>query len=279
MDLARRFVWRAGRKMYMWARKDEPNEIATNGENRLQRLVVDAIESNLRIIAFDVGARIGEWSRSLMTAAASHQAGLEIHAFEPVPESRNQIAQSFAPQISAGQLRVNVTALSDDIRKVPIYVPHTMGGTSTLHPDTNVQYQEIFEVETTTVSEYCRAHSIDHVDLLKVDTEGNDLRVIRGAGELIRRGAIRVLQFEYNHRWVYSRSFLKDVFDFIEDSPYYVSKICSDAVEIYVEWHPELERYFETNYALVHRDFVDELKCSVFRIGNGNACERIVLTG
>jgi FkbM family methyltransferase len=178
--LVRRFFWRAGRKMYMWARKDEPNEMATNGEFRLQRLVVDNVGPGSRLIAFDVGARIGDWSKSLIDRAAERPGGVEIHAFEPVPDSRQAILDSLAAAISAGQLRVIGVALSDEIQKLPMYVPELMGGTSTLHPDSSVRYETVFEVDTSTVDEYCRANSIDHIDFLKVDTEGNDLKVIRG---------------------------------------------------------------------------------------------------
>jgi FkbM family methyltransferase len=278
MDLlARRFIWRAGRKLYMWARKDQPNEMATNGECRLQRLVVDNMAASSRLIALDVGARIGDWSKSLLDAARGLPGGILIHAFEPVPDSRRTIAETLAGPIGSGQLRVNAIALSDTLEKRPMYVPHHQAGTSTLHPDSSVNYEQVLEVETSTADEYCRANSIDHIDLFKVDTEGNDLSVIRGASGLLKRGAIDVLQFEYNHRWVYSRTFLKDVFDLIEGGPYRLAKICSDALEVYTEWHPELERYFETNYALVHERMIGRLKCRVFRIGGGNACERVPL--
>jgi FkbM family methyltransferase len=273
--LLRRCVWRAGRKLYMWARKDEPNEMATNGEFRLQRLIAENSDPSALFVAFDVGARIGDWSKSLMQHASNRLARFEIHAFEPSPESRQAIFDAHPLQITVGKLRVNALALSDDSQKLPFYVPHLLAGTSTLHPDTRVSYERVFEIETTTADEYCRANSIHHIDLFKVDTEGNDLKVIRGALGLIRSGRIGVLQFEYNHRWIYSRSFLKDVFDLIQDTSYRLAKVCSDGLEVYTEWHPELERYFETNYALVHERLMAPLGCRLMRIGRDNACQRI----
>jgi FkbM family methyltransferase len=274
--IARHYLWRAGRKLYMWARKDQPNEMATNGEALLQRLLLDQTARSVRFVAFDVGARVGDWSKSLIDAASRRPGGLEIHAFEPVPDSRRALADANKPQIDDGTLRVNSVALSDDSRRLPFYVPHVMAGTSTLHPDTSVSYQSVFEVETTTAADYCRVNSIDRIDLMKVDTEGNDLKVIRGALPLLRDARIGVLQFEYNHRWIYSRCYLKDVFDLLRNTPYRVAKVCSDGLEAYADWHPELERYFETNYALVHEALTAKLKCRLLRIGRGNACERVV---
>jgi hypothetical protein len=165
--------------------------------------------------------------------------------------------------------------LSDAAGTVPIYVPHPIAGTSTLHPDSAVDYERVLQVGVDTVDEYCRTNSIGNIDLLKVDTEGNDLRVIRGAMELLKRGRIGVLQFEYNHRWIYSRAYLKDVFDLVRGMPYRIAKICSSSLEIYVEWHPELERFFETNYALVHEELRTTLGCKMMRIGAANACEPV----
>jgi hypothetical protein len=91
----------------------------------------------------------------------------------------------------------------------------------------------------------------------------------------LRGGNAGVVQFEYNHRWILSRAYLKDVFDLIENTPYRLAKVCSSSLDIYAEWHPELERFFETNYALVHEQLVAPLGCQWFRIGSGNACERL----
>ncbi len=273
--LTRRWIWRAGRKLYMWARKEEPNEMATNGELRLQRLVIDGARSESKVIIFDVGARIGDWSKAFVDGASARSRDFELHAFEPVPDSRDLLKKALARQVDSGKVHVNGVALSNDSKTPPIYVPHFTGGTSTLHPDSSVKYQEVLDVQTSTMDRYCSENSIDQIDMVKIDTEGNDLRVIQGATELLRRGKVGIVQFEYNHRWVHSRSYLKDVFDLVRGTPYWIAKICSASLDIYVEWHPELERFFETNYALVHERLTAPLGCDFYRIGHGNACESI----
>jgi hypothetical protein len=130
-------------------------------------------------------------------------------------------------------------------------------------------------VETSTIDRYIAEKSIEHVDLLKIDTEGNDFRVLQGAIGSLRAGTIGVVQFEYNHRWIHARSYLKDVFDMVQSTPYRVAKVCSSALEVYTGWHPELERFFETNYALIHERLIVPLGCEAFRIGAANVCERV----
>lgn len=269
----RQWVWRLGRKAYMWARNDEPNHVLAGGELRLQRLVAATLRSDTRLVAFDVGARVGDWTRETVAAAGARPHGYVVHVFEPVPDSRQKIASTFAAEISRGDIVVNDVAVSDEAGVFSMYVPHYTAGTSTLHPDSSVRYEQVIQVSTITVAAYCLAHRIDQIDLLKVDTEGNDLKVVRGALDLLRQGRIGVLQFEYNHRWIYARAFLKDVFDLVRGAPYRIAKVCSDGLEIYADWHPELERFFETNYALVHERLVGPLGCRMVRIGHGNACE------
>jgi FkbM family methyltransferase len=273
--LIRRSIWRAGRKLYEWARKEERNETLTNGELRLQRLIIDGARSESKIIIFDVGARIGDWSKAFVDGASARSRDLELHVFEPVPDSRGLLEKALAGQVASGRVHINGIALSNESRTMRLYVPHFTGGTSTLHPDSSVKYQEVLDVQTSTIDRYCSENSIDRIDMVKIDTEGNDLRVIQGATELLRRGKLGIVQFEYNSRWVYSRSYLKDVFDLVRGTPYWIAKICSTSLEIYVEWHPELERFFETNYVLVHERLTVPLRCDFFRIGQDNVCERV----
>jgi FkbM family methyltransferase len=249
--------------------------MATNGEQRLQGLMAAGLDSDGPLIAFDVGARIGDWSKSLLETAAVLRQGVSIHAFEPVPDTRHELVTSLSAAIGSGQLRLNAVALSDCAGTFPMYVPHHLAGTSTLHPDSSAPYQQVLTIETCTVDDYCRSNEVTHIDLLKVDTEGNDFRVIKGASGLLQAGTIGVLQFEYNHRWIFARSYLKDVFELAQDLPYRVAKVCSRSIETYREWHPEMERFFETNYALVHESWLQRLGCDAFEIGSANAIDRI----
>ena len=52
---------------------------------------------------------------------------------------------------------------------------------------------------------------------------------------LLAAARIDVFQFEYNHRWVYGRSFLKDVFDLAAGLEYQVGKVRVRTVELFDE--------------------------------------------
>lgn len=47
-----------------------------------------------------------------------------------------------------------------------------------------------------TVDAVCEQHGIDHIDLLKTDTEGHDVEVLRGAERMLRAGGVRLVVAE-----------------------------------------------------------------------------------
>jgi hypothetical protein len=130
-------------------------------------------------------------------------------------------------------------------------------GTNSLYENERGPDTRRVEIRTMTADGYCRARGIETVHFMKCDTEGHDLFVLLGATELFRQERILVCQFEYNSRWVYSRSYLKDVFDFLKGTAYRLGKITPGCVELYKHWHPELERFFEGNYLIVHSRAID----------------------
>ncbi len=90
---------------------------------------------------------------------------------------------------------------------------------------------------------------------------------------MFRQGRVDVWQFEYNHRWLAGRAQLRDVFDFIADKPYRLGKLHADGIEVYEQWHPELERFFEANYVLIRHGSVLERVCSRVRFNHRNVLE------
>jgi hypothetical protein len=53
------------------------------------------------------------------------------------------------------------------------------------------------------------------IDFLKIDTEGFDLKVLKGGASMLAR--TRFVQFEYNSRWVYAGSSLYEAIHFMPE--------------------------------------------------------------
>jgi methyltransferase FkbM-like protein len=62
-------------------------------------------------------------------------------------------------------------------------------------------------VITTTLDRYAGQSGVARFALVKIDAEGHDLAVLRGARGLLAEHRITVAQFEYHRRWILARSF------------------------------------------------------------------------
>lgn len=267
--LTTRLLWRLGRYAYCQSR-GEPSSasISENGEADIQAKVLAAIPSNVKLQALDIGANEGEWTRSLIQQASEGRctpAKLRIDAFEPISGTADRFEKLFSENSLNRMVRLHRLAISDVVGEQLMALMSESGGTNTLHHDT-AGLDPIGgwqPVSLDTLDSFCAANGVTHVHLAKCDTEGHDAKVLKGAAGLLLAGKIDVFQFEYNHRWVHSRAFLKDVFDLVRGLPYRVAKVRRRGeIDIYPSWHPELDRFFEANYLLVHERALPWFKCS-----------------
>jgi FkbM family methyltransferase len=240
----RRAVIRAARYVLLRARLDYPNDMTVNGESALQRWVLGLAPDGELHVA-DVGANVGRWSRSLLTAAsaAGRAADIRLHAFEPdaAAYARLEGALDGAPAI------LSAVALSDRHGTSAFHAVAPAAGTNSLHPAPGATATSE-RVSTITLDSYAAQAGVARFALVKIDTEGHDLTVLRGARALLAGHRIAVVQFEYNHRWVFARAFLRDAFEFLGDLGYRVGKLTPKGVEFYPGWDPDLETFVEGNY-------------------------------
>lgn len=251
----RSLIWRLGRKLYCAARRDLNNDPRINGEYWLLDQVLRSPRSPLTI--FDIGANKGEWTRRAASLLREAKGGGNIHAFEPTESTFQYLHSAFDHD---ALVRTHKLALSNETGEREFFVVGQLEGRNSLYQSEG-SHSEIIRV--TSLDQFVVAENIDKIFLVKSDTEGNDFQVLQGAERALGDGKIEIWQFEYNHRWIYGRAFLKDVFDFIADKPYVLGKLFDGGIEAYDRWHPELDRFFECNYVLVRRE--SEYECLLSR--------------
>ncbi len=243
--LLRTILWRLGRKLYTYARGDGVNDPRTNGEYWLLRHVL-SITRGPKLL-FDVGANKGEWTAQALRLAGAPKGlpEVRIHAFEPSRATRSMLLARFPDNTG---VTVEPYALSEGVGESTFYTTDDGGGTNSLSPISGVREER---VQLTTIDHFIQQSGHEAVSMVKIDTEGFDLLVLKGASEALARGAIEVVQFEYNWRWLVNHAALRDVFELIADKPYRLGKLVGESIEFYDRWNVELDRYFENNYVLV----------------------------
>jgi FkbM family methyltransferase len=244
--VGRRQVVRAARFVLWRARLDVPNDMVTNGEPGLQRFAVGLVAKGERLHVLDVGANVGEWSAAMLAAArrAGRLADLDLHAFEPSHDAYQRLGEALGGRGAA----LFQAGLSDRVGQATLHVAGPAAGINSLHRPDGLRGAATEQVPVTTLDAHAREHGLAAIALVKIDTEGHDLAVLRGARELLAAQRIAVVQFEYNSRWIYARSFLRDAFALLAPLGYRVGKLTPRGVEFYPAWDPELETFVEGNY-------------------------------
>ncbi len=172
--------------------------------------------------AFDVGANKGGYAKAcldIIRKTFTLSTSYNWYSFEPAPNTYEKCKDTLKdyPDTKIVQL-----ALSDNIGIARFRVSHAdFLGTNGLLTDSEDLKQadsaSEIQVPTTTIDQYIKDNNILNINFLKVDAEGFDLNVLKGAKESISEGKIDAIQFEYGYSA--NSHFLKDYIDFL--SPYY----------------------------------------------------------
>lgn len=133
----------------------------------------------------DVGAEHGAFADALLRAGSD-----AVHLFEPEPVNAALLRKRFA---RSPQVTVHECAVSDEDGELQLHVsirpggePLSFGHTVLERPDTDqIAWGSPIAVRARSLSSLLRTGDIpDHVGVLKIDTEGHDLAVVRGTGAL-----------------------------------------------------------------------------------------------
>ena len=255
--VGRNNLYRASRFLMHAARGDIANNPLSNGETMVQEVALRTAIPPATIL--DVGANVGEWTGDLLAISSDLHIPSRVYSFEPCLET-------FALLSARVGKWPNVTLINEACSRRPgtgiIHVYGSGFGTNSLAEPIDDHRSVSEEVHLTTIDLYCEANAIKKIDLLKIDAEGHDFEVIAGASEMLARQAVRILQFEYNQRWIGSRNYLRDVFSYLTPKGYAIGKLTDQQVEFYPYWKWELETYTEGNYvACLQHDMQQFLCC------------------
>ena len=129
----------------------------------------------------DVGANIGYY-----TALAARAVGPngKVVALEPDPESYSYLEKTIDAN-SAGNVKSFRVAASDAPANLPLFISKDNRGDNRLYASADKRPQ--IEVEARPVGELLTENNISTVDLIKIDVQGYEPKVIAGLSETIAR--------------------------------------------------------------------------------------------
>ena len=126
---------------------------------------------------FDVGASIGDFTQAVL----ERRPDARVLAFEPQEEAQRQLRQRFGSRITV----LGALGRAAETRELYSDVPGSQLGTFLPRNIPEVQMRSQGAVEVSTLADVCRAHDVEHIDLLKLDCEGFEYEVLFGAAYML----------------------------------------------------------------------------------------------
>ncbi|OHD19327.1 MAG: hypothetical protein A2086_00950 [Spirochaetes bacterium GWD1_27_9] len=196
------------------------NEQVTGEYFVLENILKNIYNDEENIVFFDVGANNGNYSKLLRQFFKKPK----IYAFEPF----EKIYTSLVGNLSSLNINCINKALGATVSKINIYNDKNDEKSElvTIHKnslDTLFQLKDIEtqEVQMISIDSFCFENKINKIDFLKIDVEGSELEVLKGAKKLIEDNKIGIIQFEFNEFNIFAHVFLKDFYDILSQYNFY----------------------------------------------------------
>jgi FkbM family methyltransferase len=138
----------------------------------------------------DVGANIGQTALMLQQELPQST----IHCFEPIPDTFTVLREKTAghSQIHCHNLAMGSHEGSLEVMAVPLaWTNSLISG----HLDNDPKARKV-SVDISTLDLFCQHHSIPHISILKIDTEGYDLEVLQGCQKMLEELKIDAFYIE-----------------------------------------------------------------------------------
>jgi FkbM family methyltransferase len=144
-------------------------------------------------VVFDVGANVGQ----SISRFRRQFADPVIHAFEPNPEAFAELSRTTGdlPKLSLNNYGLGST---DEIRELVENTHSDMSSFLEPGPECWGEVKARRPTRISTLDQYGKLKAIERIDILKTDTQGFDLEVLKGAKQLLAGNRIHLVYLELN---------------------------------------------------------------------------------
>jgi len=185
-------------------------------------------------VVIDAGANVGDYSKKVRKANSM----VRVYAFEPHPVTYQKLKENIAGLhieainsgvgSSSGTLNLYDYAEDDGSSHASLYQEVI----EKIHKSKAI----VHEVKVVTLDEFAEQNNIDKVHLLKIDTEGNELEVLKGFGKYLGTDKVDLIHFEFNEMNVISRVFFKDFMELLPNYDFF--RMLPDELVPIEKYHP-----------------------------------------
>jgi FkbM family methyltransferase len=170
-------------------------------------------------VILDIGANVGNYSTSLRRANPE----IPIYAFEPHPVTYSRLCLNVDGlnvktfNLGAGCVAGSMTLYDYADRDGSSHASMYKGVIEQIHHGRAIGH----EVSVIALDDFVAAEKIDLICLLKIDTEGHELEVLKGFRRTIAANKIDMIHFEFNEMNMASRVFFHDFWELLPNYDFF----------------------------------------------------------
>ncbi len=218
-----------------------------SGELWVIRNLFKQLPRNVQPVIFDVGANVGDYASEVLLQRPDSQ----LYCFEPSRKTFELLSERLAQQPN---VRLFNFGFGEKEERITLYSDAEASGLASVYSrrldHLNVKMDRTEEVLLKTLDEFCCSQNISHVNLVKIDVEGHELKVLEGARELINSQSINLIQFEFGGTDIDSKTFIQDFF-YLLDQSYRICRIVRDGVVPLGPYQERFEIFLYSNFLAV----------------------------
>ena len=177
-----------------------------------------------KITLIDVGANLGGYTSLIEKNLNINQ----VHIFEPSKVCFEYLKKKFNKK----NIHINNNALSN-VDKIHTFYENEVLSQSSLHNkknkfNSNLDNINVYKIRCLNLDKYCANQNKNFViDILKIDAEGEDLNVLKGAKKLLKDKKVKLIKIELLNSLDKSKnkSNINEIIFFLNKYNYYLSTI------------------------------------------------------
>ncbi len=182
-----------------------------------------------KLIFFDVGANKGDYAQAVLNTFPRNT---HLHCFEPGAQTFAQLKQNMQalPEENLHRIYLHHLGLGSQVCTRKLYYDHEGSALASLHKRRlnhfDIPFEKSEDVHITTLEQHCADFNIERIDVLKLDVEGHELEVLKGALALFEAKRIGIVQFEFGGCNMDSRTYLQDFYYFFQKFGFSLYRMC-----------------------------------------------------
>lgn len=145
-------------------------------------------------IIFDVGANNGQTIQRFLSIFSKPI----IHSFEPINDCCTVISKLY----KSNNIFINNLALGKKLSKRIFYINKSNVTSSFIKISEKFKFKKLYQpkkiikTNVVTIDNYMKLNNIKKIDILKIDTQGSELEVLKGANKAFKNKIIKFIELE-----------------------------------------------------------------------------------